>query len=182
MSVAWLLAVVLLSDTRSTDPADSCKASIPDSLRTAISHQFRGYRLPKEADNLAEDIQYNRQHGGNGCLGVATGQFGGQGGTDVAILLTSKRDVILVVAFPAGSGWRAERVWKAGDASYRMRLYVDRADPGKYDDLGLSDSREPGQVDSFTSRHDVVVTGATESTGMAFFKGPKGWVHVWISD
>jgi hypothetical protein len=155
---------------------------LPNDLQLLVVRRFSEYRLPKQSDNLPEDIGYHVAHGGNGCLGVATGDFNGDSQKDFAFLITSSKDVWLVVAFRRPGGWRIDKVWQAGEASDRLRQYVNVAPPGKYDDLGLADKPEPGQIDTFTSKVDVVVTGATESTAIAFWKGRKGWVHVWLSD
>jgi hypothetical protein len=155
---------------------------LPKDLQLLVEQRIPGYRLPKQSDNLPEDIGFQVTHGGNGCLGIATGDFNGDGRKDFTFLITSEKDVWLVVAFRRTDGWRVEKVWRAGKAGGRLRLYVDVGRPGKYDDIGLAEKPEPGQVDTFTSKTDVVVTGATESTAIAFWKGRKGWVHVWLSD
>jgi hypothetical protein len=161
---------------------DACASALPADLRAAALREFPGSDLPRQSDNLPDDIKYNRDHGGNGCLGVAKGSFTGRGKKDLAFLLTEKDKVWLVIATSHGVAWNFEKVWEAGPSDYRLRLYVDVASPGKFDDCCLDAEPGPGQVVTFTSDHEVVVTGATESTGIAFFKTPKGWVHVWISD
>jgi len=179
--LGYLLAVSLLS-AGPLQTQDACAPMLPKDLQLLVERRLPGYRLPKQSDNLPEDIEFHVAHGGSGCLGVATGDFNGDGQKDFTFLVTSDNDVWLVVAFRRADSWRVDRVWQAGGASSRMSLYVDVAPPGKYDDLGLAEKPEPGQIDTFTSKADVVVTGATESTAIAFWKGPKGWVHVWLSD
>ncbi len=176
-----LLAVTLIVVEAGSQP-DACAATLPKSLKSFASRQLAGYRLPKQSDNSEEDIQQHLQHGGNGCLGVATGDFDGDGKKDVAFLATSKVDVWLIVAFHKSRGWHINRVYNMGGAELRGRLYVDRVPPGTYDDIGLAEKPELGQVETFTSKTDVILTGMTEATGIAFWKAPKGWVHVWISD
>ncbi len=178
----WLLAVPLLLVPSGPAKSDPCLAMIPASLRAAIAKEYRGYRLPRRSDNLAEDVRYHTQHGGNGCLGATAGDFDGDGEPDVALLLTSTKYVRFIVAFARGSTWILESPWKPTDAQWRNRLYVATEPPGKYDDLGLADEPEEGQVDSFTCKTEVPSTGTTESTEIVFWKGPQGWVHVWISD
>jgi hypothetical protein len=161
---------------------DACASMLPADLRKVATRKFPAYRLPRQSDNLPEDIRFNLEHGGNGCQGVAAGDFNGDGQRDIAFLAMSRKDVRLVVALKRSASWHVEKIWTAGEPSDRNRLYVDVGPPGEYVDLGLGDQPGPGQVEKFTSKSDVVVTGMTESTGIAFWKGPKGWVHVWISD
>jgi hypothetical protein len=177
----YLLAFPLLS-AGPVQTQDACAPMLPKDLQLLVARRIPGYRLPKQSDNLPEDIGFHVAHGGNGCLGIATGDFNGDRQKDFAFLVTSDKDVWLVVAFRQTDGWRVDKVWQAGEASDRTHLYVDVAPPGKYDDIGLAEKPEPGQVNTFTSKADVVVTGATESTAIAFWKGRKGWVHVWLSD
>ena len=181
MLVPFSLVLSLLA-AGPTPSRDACAFMLPKDLRLLVARQLPGYALPKQSDNLPADIQYQRKQGGNGCLGVAVGDFDGDHRKDRAFLVTSKTDVWLVVVFNRPEGWQLDKVWQAGDADYRMRLFVDVEPPGKYDDIGSSDTLEPGQVDTFTSKSEIVVTGATESSAIAFWKGPKGWVHLWLSD
>jgi hypothetical protein len=162
-------------------PPDACAAALPEDLRKAASREFPGGKLPKQSDNLSEDIQYHLDHGGDACLGVSTGSFTGRGKKDYGFLLVDRKEVWLIVATLKGKTWRFEKVWK-GSTDYRLRLFVDKAAPGKFEDCCLDGELGPGQVVTFTSDHEVVVTGLTESSDIAFFKTAKGWVHVWLSD
>jgi hypothetical protein len=179
--LASVLAIIL-SALSGQEARDACATDLPQAVKSAAARLFPGYRLPKQSDNLDEDIKFNLEHGGDGCLGVASGDFNGDGKKDFAFLVAGKSKVWLAVAMSRGESWLLEKVWFAGDTGDRIRLYVDTAAPGKFDDLGLSESLEPGQVETFTSDNEVIVTGTTESTGIAFMRTPKGWVHVWISD
>jgi hypothetical protein len=138
--------------------------------------------LPRQSDNSLDDVRYSLAHSGTGCLGAAAGDFDHDGEKDVAFLAVAGEDVFLMVAFTRQVGWEIEKVWLAGESTLRGRLYVETAEPGKYDDLGLADEMEPGQVETFTCEAQVVLTGMIESTGVVFCKGRDGWVHAWISD
>ena len=155
---------------------------LPKDLQLLVARRISGYRSPKQSDDLTEDVVVHVADRGNGCLGIATGDFDGDGRKGLVFLVTSDEDVRLVVAFRRTDDWRVDKVWQAGNASCRMRLYVDAAPPGRYDDTGMARKPEPGQINTFTSKADVVVTGATESTAIAFWKGRKGWVHARLSD
>jgi hypothetical protein len=176
------LILLLLTGPPDKAKADSCTAMIPESLRASVMRAYPSYDLPKQADNVPEDVAYNRKHGGNGCLGAVRGDFDGDGRKDFALLLTSAEHVRFVVAFARGRSWGIEEPWEPLPVEGRSRMYVATEPPGKYEDLGLSDTRERGEVDSFTSKTDVPATGRTESTEIVFWKSPSGWVHLWISD
>src|SRR5262245_9127850 len=79
-------------------PADRCAGSFPAPLKRAVARQYPGHMLPRERDNLAEDVAYSLAHGGSGCLGAATGDFDGDGRPDRALLLTRGGRTVLVVA------------------------------------------------------------------------------------
>jgi hypothetical protein len=166
---------------------DACEAQIPTRLKEALARRFPGLRVPLVSDNLPEDIAYDQKNGGNGCLGVAVGDFDGNGQRDYALFMTPQPsgEVLLLVALATGAEWRFS-VLRRFEAAERPRLYVERGDPRKYvrsevlDDEG--NGLEPGEVRSFKSRTSCVVTGRTEASGIAYCCGPKGWVHVRISD
>jgi hypothetical protein len=181
-TLAQALAFLMLLACKQATAGDSCGPIFPPALRVAVEKQFPGYRLPAQTANNADDVQYNLAHGGTGCLGAVSGDFDRDGHQDVAFLAESGADVFLMAALWRKQGWVVQKLWLAGESSLRSRLYVDVAGSGKYDDLGLTDELEPGQVNSFLCESQVIVTGMTESTVVAFCKGESGWVHVWISD
>jgi hypothetical protein len=123
---------MLASPIQASPPSDSCLALIPASVQKALATQLSAYRLPVQTDNLPADISYSRQHGGSGCLGLATGDFHGRTNRDYALLVTSRTadDTVLVVATLARGSWRVERLrnWGAG----RVRLYVEAVPEGTH--------------------------------------------------
>ena len=164
--------------------ADVCESRIPENLKTAVGEKFKGHRLPRVLDNLQEDIDYNKQHGGDGCLGVAEADFNGDGQHDYGLLLRPAKtdEVLLVAALRSAAGWNLEilRTW----ASDRNRLYVSVAAAGKYRRSESFDQppSEPGEVEAFESNLKGLVTGRTEASGIYYFWTSKGWVHVWAID
>jgi hypothetical protein len=164
--------------------ADVCDSRIPEDLKRAVAEKFKTYRLPRVSDNLQEDIDYNKQHGGDGCLGVAAADFNGDGQQDYGLLLSPPKtdQVLLVAALRSGAGWNLERlrIWK----SERNRLYVCVASPGKYRRSESFDypPSEPGEVEAHESNLSGLVTGRTEASGIYYFWTSKGWIHVWAID
>jgi hypothetical protein len=183
--VILVIASVPALGTRNAWASDACAAGIPDALRAALSEQYPKFRLPQRADYDAEDIKYNLDHGGSGCLGIARGAYYRGSVTDYAINLASKDGMhaLLIAAHPVDSTWRLERVWDWGNAPVG-HLYVDTIPAGKYERTEALDGpvSEPGERDSYVSTRQGVVAGAIESSGVAFFFEGKAWVHVWISD
>jgi hypothetical protein len=143
------------------------------------------------ADNLSEDIDYNRKNGGNGCLGVAEGDYDGDGRIDRALLLTSReefpdrggRRILLVVAFGHENRWELSVLRDIDDAN-RNRLYVHTAPRGDFTRTeSLPDPpNEPGEVEGFTIEHAGVISGVTESSAVVHAWVGGCWKHVWISD
>jgi hypothetical protein len=162
---------------------DACNALVPSGLKAVLLSRFAGYRLPRESDNLPEDIKYNREHAGSGCLGVETADFDGDGRADYLVAMTSNdgRGAVVTVAMARGATWRIYKldVWKDD----RLRLYVSSGPAGTYDDVGETDGPlEKGAEEHLTCSHPVAVFGATESTGVAYCFKNGNWKHVWISD
>ena len=179
--IAWLWLTLW---TSAGAGGDLCVARLPAEVTREIGVSFPAYALPRVAHNLTEDIANNRQHGGDGCLGAAYGDFDGDGTQDVALLLASPKDdhVLVVVALWRDGKWQLEqlRTWK----SERNRIYVAVAPPGKYKrsesfDYPLS---EAGEVESLESTLPGIVTGRTEASGIYYFLKTGSWKHVWAID
>jgi hypothetical protein len=164
--------------------ADVCESRIPEDLKSLVADRFKGHRLPRALDNLQEDIDYNTQHGGDGCLGVAAADFNGDGRQDYGLLLSPPKtdQVLLVAALRSAAGWNLEllRTW----TSHRNRIYVGVAAAGKYRRSESFDQppTEPGEVEAFESNLKGLVTGRTEASGIYYFWTSKGWIHVWAID
>jgi hypothetical protein len=148
---------------------DTCLRLIPLALHTQLEAKFPDYRLPHEKDNLAEDIKYAKDHSQSGCLGVATGDFDGDGSPDFLIGLTAKSGTgaLIVVALTRSKSWEFHKLdeWPEG----RVRLYVAVEPAGSYDMVGDNDGPlEKGEVEKLVCPHAVAVFGATESSGVAY--------------
>ena len=181
----FAVAVAAFAAQVGAQPAkDACAPLIPTPLGAAIEGQLPGYRLPAESDNLPEDVQYNREHGGSGCLGLAVGSYHGHKSKDYALLVSSRSadQTLLIVATQAAASWHIEllRDWGEG----RSRLYVETIEKGSYRRTEALEGppSEPGELDRYTSVYPGVVSGATESSGVAYFFTGHRWVHVWVAD
>jgi hypothetical protein len=123
-----------------------------------------GLELPSEADNLAEDIANDRKHGGTGCLGVARGDFDGDGKRDIALVTTdSHGEVVLVAALARRRTWKVEIV----DYSHyggREFVVISPAPPDFYS-TDLTDPRVSIWTD--VSPVDLKVWGLFEGGGIA---------------
>ena len=181
-----VIASVAVLGTSSAWAADACTASIPEALRILISGQFPGYRIPQQSDYDATDIKFSLDHRSNACVGITHGTYYPDGATDYAIILSSTDDAqaaLLVVASPANSTWRLERVWDWEEVTVGS-LYVDTAPPGKYERTEALDGpvSKRGEQKRYTSKRQGILAGKIESSIAAFFFDGKAWIHVWISD
>lgn len=119
-------------------------------------------------------------------MGIAEGDFDGDGTTDFAVLLSPSGDTTspLIVARSQARSYRIDtlRVW----TGVRQALYVSTVGPGRHQRTEIltddSVALEPGEVVAFESKALGLVSGALESGAVAFFYDGKRWVHVWISD
>lgn len=163
--------------------ADACDSLIPAALKTQLLRAYPGYRLPRELDNLPEDIKYAREHAGTACLGIATADFNGDGRSDFLVALTSPdgQGALVVVALTRGQAWRLYKLDALKDG--RSRLYVSDEPPGTYDDVGDYDGpREEGAVEHLKCPNAVAVFGTTEASAVAYCFLNGHWKHAWISD
>ena len=183
--VIFIAQVLLAASTAYAGKKDdTCRKMIPKSLQEILKQKFPAYRLPLVSDNDTYNIQYNLKHGGNGCIGVALGDFDNDHTEDIALLITSIKDDhnLLVVGTRRGKSWKVDVLRDWGGA--RKNLYVEAIKPGKYTRTEALEGpvSEPGEVEEFTSTSDGIVSGGVESSGCAYFLKGADWIHVWISD
>jgi hypothetical protein len=163
---------------------DACQAQIPRTLSNALATAFPGYRTPLEYDNAPEDIKYSQSHGGNGCLGVATADFTGDGKKDYLIGLTAVKGSkgLAVIAMPRKGGWNFQRII-SGTEDARFRQYVDVVEPGRHDRAkAVTAPLGPGEKQSMECANWGALVGAVEATGIVYCYDHGRWSHVWVSD
>jgi len=178
-----ILVIGLLLLPVKTAAGDACEALLPNPLRASLEKTFPAYRSPLATDNLPEDIEWQVQHGGPGCLGGASADFNGDSQLDWVIGLSARQGAggAVVVALRRGRDWSFHVLATLPDG--RVRLYVASDKPGLYRRTeAVSGALESGEVDSLRCQHAVVVFGATESSGVAYCLARGRWQHVWISD
>jgi len=148
-AIAVLVALALAN--AQAVAADSCAKLIAPALRTLAEATYPEFRIPREADNTAEDISYNREHGGTGCLGYASADFNGDGKPDAVIDLSALNGdgAAIVVALANGSTWTLWKLDRLKDGG--GSLHVATGAPGRYDRVMSRDGPlEKGEVESFT--------------------------------
>jgi hypothetical protein len=182
MKIRVLVLILAGAPCWATAAEDACRAQLPASLVSVLNHEFATARLPLVSDNLEEDIKFNKSRGGSGCLGVASGDFDGNGEKDFAVGLTPpKGPPIVVVALANKGAWtlRAINSW----VDNRNRLYVDVAPPGRFKRTPAAEGPlRPSERKSMICAHEGVVVGATESTGIVYCLIKDTWFYVWVSD
>jgi hypothetical protein len=184
MRIIVCIAIAMLGfDCAPVAAADSCEGQIPASLRKVLESSYPDFRIPRETDNLQDDVSGNREQGGSGCLGYASADFNGDGMPDVIIGLSAKAGgaAIVVVAMATGASWEVHELkrWKGN----RSRLYVATGKPDRYDrSKSLDGPLEKGEADSLVCPNSVAILGATEASGVAYCFNANKWRFVWMSD
>ncbi len=162
---------------------DSCQTQIPEQLSTAIKQKFPEYRTPLATDNYPDDIKWNVDHGGTGCLGVAIADFDGSGSKDYLLGLASVSDdgELIVVALAHGSSWNFQSLYKANDG--RKRTYVAVVKPGVFERTeALDGSLSSGELKSMRCKNSGASFGTIESSGVVYCLIKGKWKYVWVSD
>jgi hypothetical protein len=184
---ASLVLVVLLSlcCAAHADQPDACASMIPTTLAQALLLHFPKYRLPQVTDNDPIEVNANRSEGGNGCIRVGVGNFGGNGNRDFVIGMTPRqsRVPLVVVALAGRDGWVFHVISEEWvDGSRRLCLGMGR--PGRYrrDDEILEGPLAAGEKESFVCDHDVVEVGICEASGIAYCYTNGKWDYVHFSD
>jgi hypothetical protein len=162
---------------------DACDAQVPRALKAEIEKAFPAFRTPVATDNLAEDVKWDLEQKGKGCLGVAKADFDGNGTKDFLLGLTARKGTgaTVLIALSLNGAWQFHQLdaWPEG----RSRLYVSAEKPGTYVRTeALEDPLEPGEMSPLKCQNPVAVFGATESTGVAYCYKKNKWQHVWVSD
>lgn len=161
---------------------EACSKLLPGELATALVHRFPAYRLPREDDNMAEDVRRTVEQGGSGCLGADFGNFYGDRGQQWVVALRSRQDAgsaLVVVARKSHSGWHFGELltWP----SLASRLYVGRVPPGRYE-RGERDPLTGDEPEQLTCPHDAVALGATESSQINYCHVEGRWVSITVSE
>jgi len=182
-----LIATLLVAAAElsvSANTVDRCQPLVPPGLAKQIATTYPGHRLPRGGDQDSYNVQYNLEHGGSGCLGVATGDFDGDKRRDVALLLTAKgkQEGLVVAALRRGTQWLLELVETVEDSTNRQ--YVGSVEPGEYGPGPFSGESppEPNEMETIKSSTEGVATGMLESTARYYFRLNGKWRFVWISD
>jgi hypothetical protein len=184
---ASLVLVVLASlcSAAHADQPDACAAMIPATLAQALLLNFPKYRLPHATENDPIEVNGDRAEGGNGCLRVGMGNFGGNGNRDFIIGMTPRqgRVPLVVVALAGHNGWVFHVISKKWVDDSRS-LCLGKGRPGRYHrnyDI-LEGPLEAGEKESFDCDQDVVVVGICEASGIAYCYANGKWNYVHFSD
>lgn len=166
------------------DVSDACTAKVPKPLIDILMRKFKGYRLPRVADQSNEDIALSERFGGDSCLAIASGDFGGHRKNDFAILLTNENrtKVRLIAALSIGTSWSIYELPTWCNAA--SRCYVQVKKPGIYQRTESLSSPivDPKEKDMLASKHENILSGTLEATGVVYVFQKNSWHYVWISD
>src|SRR5262245_11605317 len=176
-------AVVAIALLSAPESPDRCVPLVPADLAHYLEAAFPDHRLPRGTDQDEYNVNFNLQHGGRGCLGVAKGDFYGDKQGDVALLLSARQRVetLLVVALRRPDRCAVEQVetWDGASSSY----YLDTVPSGTYESpFDREGSQRPNELRSIKSATEGLVAGQVESTALYYFRADGRWRFVWMSD
>jgi len=179
---AALSLVSLTSAGAELNTSDSCEEQVPRSLANALERAFPGFREPLEYDNAAEDIAASESRGGLRCLGVATGDFTGEGKKDYVIGMTAVKGGggLAVIVLPRKGGWSFRKIQTWAEHR-RVSQYVDVVPPGKY---ARDDTRRLAKDEraSLTCANSGVKIGTVGAGGSVYCLVDGQWLHVPVAD
>jgi len=164
--------------------ADACQNLLPRSLSDALARAYPGYRTPLETDNAPDDIEYNRDHGGSGCLGVGIGELTGEGKQDYVIGLTARkgRGGRVVIAMPRKGGWHFQDL-RSGSEATRFLQYVEVVEAGRFDRPGsVTTPLQPGERAGLVCPHPAARVGTVEASATVYCYQEGRWLSVIVAD
>src|SRR6266536_6348738 len=163
--IAILSIIITISYQSHGFAADRCENVLTSAVRQKVAI-FKGYDLPSEYDNRSENIDYDVQHGGSGCLGAVNADFDGDGMLDTAVLLRKRHDAdkTILVVVPGASRLRPQRLYTFVDVP-RTKLALSVLEPGSYERAGGLDNKlEHGEVRRVQSLRDAIGAGVIDSS------------------
>jgi len=185
MRIATCLFLIFVGAcAQAAQVVDSCQRQIPETLSVAIEAAFPGYRTPLETDNSPDDVEYNKKHGGSGCLNVAVADFNGDHKQDYLLGLTAVNGPtgLAVIALSNKAGWKFQKI-QSWTEDARIRQYVEAVKPGKhYRTQALDGPLNAGEKNSMRCSHWGAMVGMMESTGIVYCYQNGRWPYVWVSD
>jgi hypothetical protein len=164
--------------------SDRCSGRVPSELSRLLVQENPDYRLPKESDNLREDVEYNLSQKGSGCLALATADFDGNDQADFLVALPARdsKATLIAAALRHGKTWTIESL--AMWPNSQGRVFVEAQPAGHFERTEALDgpASEPGEVLSMRCHHKAAIFGFTESSAVAYCRQAHNWQHVWVSD
>jgi hypothetical protein len=160
-----------------------CLDKIPPDLAEKLAASEPGLSLPAKRDLDPASVDYDIKAGGNGCYEVAKGAFDeGRKDAFAIALVAENGHPDLVVASRQNSGWVIRHLPTfCDDIKF---CYVKRGGPGTYVRSNALDAPPTWKYEreELKSKHDVIVSGRLESTGVTYANKSGTWFYVWTSD
>jgi hypothetical protein len=184
MSLLAMTMLLALAADANTD--DACRALVPPALAAQLADDFPGFRPPIVADNLAEDVAWDRGDGGDGCLGAAVADFDGDGRDDVLLGMTPRRAVdadgraiapTVVAALARGGGWELHDLGMTYSIA-RTRLFVEALPPDPSAGPEAQAGASGDAVEAVACPTPVAVLGQTEAWADGYCHDGGRWAYV----
>jgi hypothetical protein len=176
---ALVFLAALTAAPASARAADACLAQAPAALVARLEGAFPGWRLPIEGDNVAEDVAAARARGHSGCLGIARGDYDGDGRDDRAVMLVAGdgEGWQVVVGLRRPSGWKLEKLAHAGAKFGRRGMYLETGRAGHYTEQGSYED-DPPWLHGMSCGREVVLWGGVERSEYVACRARGRWWFV----
>lgn len=160
-----------------------CIEKVSPDLVKLVGSKFPELRIPQLTDLDKQSIKFDLKNGGDGCYVVAAGDFDGDNQQDIAmILMTTSKDVHLMVALRRGNSWKIHQLPTFCETI--QFCYVEPENAGTYIRTPAAEGplTRKNERSKLSSRHMSVRSGTLESTGIVYVYSKGYWHYVWVDD
>ena len=163
----------------------SCAFLLPKEISREIAIRFEGWRVLEKKDLGSDDQILWAKAWGEGCPGVAVGNYDGSNEKGYAALIISqdstKRQFKLLLLKKNSSGnYTIKTLIKSSGVGDYPVIYKGK--PGTYTETGSFDYGKDNEADSVETKYDVIICEFIEKGALAFYYKDGKFHELVISD